>query len=108
MSDIKDELVGFKVNAMEYQTKLTKKYANRKPWQAPNPNEIKSYIPGTVIKFNAKVGQKVKAGESLMVLEAMKMQNQIEMPFDGVVKEICVDTGNKIPKHTIMMIVEPT
>ena len=105
MSD-KEELVGFKVHTLEYQTKITKSYANRKAWQAPNPNEIKSYIPGTIIKVNVKVGDKVKEGESLMVLEAMKMRNQIAMPFNGKVKEICIKEGDRIPKNELMIIIE--
>jgi len=102
----KEELVGFRVHTMEYQTKVTKKYANRKPWQAPDPNEIKSYIPGTIIKINVKVGDQVKEGDSILVLEAMKMQNQIAMPFDGIVKEILVKEGSKIPKNELMVVIE--
>ena len=102
----KEELVGFRVHTMEYQTKVNKMFTNRKPWQAPNPNEIRSYIPGTIIKINVKVGDVVKAGESLLVLEAMKMQNQIEMPFDGKIKEICVSEGDKIPKKELMILIE--
>ncbi len=102
----KEELVGFRLHTMEYQTKVTKKYANRKNWQAPNPNEIKSYIPGTIIKVNVKVGDKVKEGDSLLVLEAMKMQNQIAMPFTGTVKEICVKEGDKIPKNELLVVIE--
>jgi biotin carboxyl carrier protein len=101
-----DELVGFRVHSMEYQTKLTKKYVNRKPWQVPNPNEIRSIIPGTIIKINVSEGQEVKEGESLLVLEAMKMQNQIVMPFDGIVKEICIKEGDKLPKNELMIVIE--
>ncbi len=105
MSD-KEELVGFRLHTMEYQTKVTKKYANRKSWKAPNPNEIISHIPGTIVKINVKVGDKVKEGDSLLVLEAMKMQNQIAMPFDGTVKEILVKEGDKIPKNELMVVIE--
>ncbi|TLX75321.1 biotin/lipoyl-binding protein [Labilibacter sediminis] len=105
MSD-KDELVGFKVHSLEYQTKITKKFANRKPWKTPNPNEIYSYIPGTILQVNVSEGQEVKEGESLLVLEAMKMQNQIEMPFTGKVKKICVGEGDKIPKNELMIVIE--
>ncbi len=103
----KEELTGFRILSMEYQTKITKKYANRKPWKTPNPNEIISHIPGTILKINVKVGDKVKEGKSLLMLEAMKMQNQIAMPFDGTVKEINVKEGDKIPKNTILVVVEP-
>ncbi len=102
----KDELVGFKVHTMEYQTKLTKKYINRKAWKTPDPCEIHSYIPGTVVKINVKVGDVVKEGKSILVLEAMKMQNQIEMPFDGKIKEIYVVEGNRIPKNELMILIE--
>ncbi|MGQ1784362.1 MULTISPECIES: acetyl-CoA carboxylase biotin carboxyl carrier protein subunit [unclassified Saccharicrinis] len=102
----KKELVGFRVHTMEYQTKVTKKYTDRKPWQAPDPCEIRSHIPGTVIKFNVKVGDVVKEGDSIMVLEAMKMLNQITMPFDGKIKEICVKKGDKIPKNELMILIE--
>ncbi|SMO84869.1 Biotin-requiring enzyme [Saccharicrinis carchari] len=102
----KDELVGFQVLSMIYKTKTTKKYLNRKPWQAPDFCEIKSYIPGTIVKINVKVGDKVKEGESLLVLEAMKMLNQIAMPFDGKIKEICVSEGDKVPKNHLMIVIE--
>ena len=102
----KEELADFQVHSMVYKTKLTKKFVNREKWEAPDPNEIRSYIPGTIIKINVKKGQKVKEGESLLVLEAMKMQNQIAMPFDGKVVEICVKEGDKIPKRELMIVVE--
>lgn len=102
----KDELVGFQVLSMIYQTKLTNKYLNRKPWKAPNPFEVHSYIPGTIVKINVKVGDKVKAGKSILVQEAMKMLNQIAMPFDGKIKEICVSTGDKVPKNHLMIVIE--
>ncbi len=105
MSD-KEKLVGFRVHTLEYQTKLTKKFANRKSWKAPNPNEIRSYIPGTIIQINVKEGDKVNEGESLLVLEAMKMQNQILMPFSGKIKEICINEGDKIPKNELMILIE--
>ncbi len=105
MSNKKD-LVGFRLHTMEYQTKMTKKYLNRKAWQTPNPNEIKSHIPGTIIKINVSVGDKVKEGNSLLVLEAMKMQNQIAMPFDGKIKEICIKEGDRIPKNELMIVIE--
>jgi len=102
----KDELVGFKVLSMVYNTKITTKYKNRKPWQAPNPCEVHSYIPGTIIKINVKVGDKIKEGEPILVLEAMKMLNQIAMPFDGTIKQICVSEGDKVPKNELMIVVE--
>ena len=58
------------------------------------------------VEVNVKVGDVVKAGESIMVLESMKMQNQIAMPHDGKIRTIHVAAGDRIPKHHLMIEVE--
>ena len=100
------EFVDFAVTARKYKTLLTKKFINRKEWETPNPNNIKSNIPGTIIELNVKPGQKVKQGELLLRLEAMKMQNRIDMPFDGIIKSVNVNVGEKIPKNFLMIEIE--
>lgn len=105
MSNEKD-LVGFRVQSLEYQTKLTKKFANRKPWKEPNPLEIHSYIPGTIIEIQIEEGQYLKEGENILVLQAMKMLNQITMPFDAKVKKIYIKEGDKVPKNELMILLE--
>ena len=105
MSQEKDnqELVDFAVEARKYKTQLTENYKARKPWVAPDPKEVKAYIPGTIVSVAVKPGDSVKQGEVLLVLEAMKMQNCIEMPFDGVIKAVHVVPGDVIPKHFLMV-----
>ncbi|MDR1699365.1 MAG: acetyl-CoA carboxylase biotin carboxyl carrier protein subunit [Prevotellaceae bacterium] len=100
------EFVDFVVTARKYKTKLTTKYLERKPWVKPNPKEILSYIPGTIVKIFVSEGQKVKKGGDLLLLEAMKMQNRIKMPFDGTIKAIKVSEGDRIPKNTLMIEIE--
>ncbi len=102
----KNELVDFAVTARKYKTLLTEKFKNRTVWEKPNECEIKSHIPGTIIEVDVKEGQKVKKGELLLRLEAMKMQNKIEMPFDGIIKKINVKIGEKIPKNFLMIEIE--
>ena len=48
-----------------FQTTLTKKHLERKPWQPENPKHIKSSIPGTIVEVCVKEGQKVEAGDML-------------------------------------------
>lgn len=91
------------IAAGKYKTKVTKKFQNRKPWTAPNPNLIMAVIPGTVIDVFVKPGQSVKKGETLLILEAMKMQNQILMPFNGKIKSVFVKAEEKVPKKFIMI-----
>ena len=97
------ELVDFQILARKYKTTLTNKYMNRKFYVAPNPNEIISVIPGTVIKILIKEGQKIKQGKTLLIVESMKMLNAIVMPFDGKILKINIKEGEKIPKGYVMI-----
>ncbi len=104
--DTEKELVDFRVHSLIYQTKLTKKFENRQAYKAPNPDHVLSHIPGTIVNIFVEEGQEVKQGESLLILEAMKMQNQVTMPKDGVIKSIKVKVGDRIPKNHIMVVVK--
>ncbi len=106
MENEKQEYVDFAVTARKYKTLLTKKYKNRKVWVDPNPNEIQSIIPGTILKIFVKEGDVVKEGSPLMILEAMKMQNRIEMPFTARIKKINVEIGVRVPKDSLMIELE--
>ena len=95
------------VQGVQYETTLTKKYRNRKPWKMPNLNLIYSFIPGTVIDVLVKQGEKVKQGETLMILDAMKMYNNVLMPFDGEVVKINVVPNDKVSKNQAMIEIRP-
>ena len=102
-----EEYVDFAVTARKYKTLLTKKFEDRKPWVNPSPYEIHSFIPGTIIKIFVKEGQLVKEGEPILILEAMKMQNRIEMPFTARIKNIYIKEGQKLPKEFLMIELAP-
>ena len=90
-----------------YQTKYTRKFENRPVWQKPDPNKIYSFIPGTVIDIYVKPKQKAKEGETILLLEAMKMQNQVRMPFDGEIVKLHVKKDETIPKKHLMVEIKP-
>jgi len=100
------ELVDFAVTARKYKTLLTNKYKNRKEWVDPNPYEVQSYIPGTIIKVWVKEGEIVSEGAPLLILEAMKMQNRIQMPFTARVKKVNICEGDRVPKDMVMIELE--
>lgn len=95
------------VQGAKYETTLTNKFRNRKVWQPHNPNLIVSFIPGTIIDVMVKTGQKVKAGETILVLEAMKMHNNVLMPFDGEIVKINVKNDEIVPKNHVMIEIKP-
>ncbi|MFO7842634.1 MAG: acetyl-CoA carboxylase biotin carboxyl carrier protein subunit [Bacteroidales bacterium] len=93
----------FVVDGDKYRTLLTDKFKNRKKWEEPDERKIYSEIPGTVIKIHVEEGQKVKEGDLMMVLEAMKMKNKILFLSDGVVKKIHIKESERIPKGKLIM-----
>lgn len=94
------------IDSSLYQTRISTKFENRKPYQPVDPKIILSFIPGTVLDIFVTVGQEVKKGQELMILEAMKMQNRLKCIMDGKVKSIAVNKGAKVSKGTVLLELE--
>lgn len=94
------------IDGSKYRTYFNKKYEMRKQWEKHNPNKLTAFIPGTIVKVHVKIGQKVKQGDPLVILDAMKMKNIIFSPIDGVVKSLEVKEGQRVPKGFVMAEVE--
>jgi biotin carboxyl carrier protein len=82
-----------------YQTILTRKYTLRKAYVPNNPKIIRAVIPGTVRKLLIKKKGKIKKGDPILILDAMKMNNQIISPFNGVIKDVFVKDGDMVGKN---------
>ena len=65
---------------------------------------VKSPLPGTVVKVNVKEGDHVSAGQTLVVLEAMKMEIEASAPVDGTVKSIAVATGATVNTDDLLVV----
>nr|WP_319999277.1 biotin/lipoyl-containing protein [uncultured Draconibacterium sp.] len=102
------ELKSLVIQGAVYKTTYTKRFENRVKYVTPDPNELYSFIPGTIIDIFVKTKQKVKEGETLLLLEAMKMENQVRMPFDGEIVKIHVKKGEVIPNRHLMIEIKPT
>ena len=101
-----EKLEKFILNGVEYKARLTEKWKNRKKWEEPNPMELVSHIPGTIMKVDVKEGQEVKEGDTLLILQAMKMNNKMTAPFSGKIKRVNVKPGDKLPKGAVMIEME--
>lgn len=66
---------------------------------------IPSPMPGTILNVNVSVGQAVKAGDVLMILEAMKMENDISAPCDGTVKQLLVSKGSTVNTDDVLVVI---
>ena len=72
---------------------------------AVSGTQITSPMPGTILKLNVAVGQSVKAGDVVLILEAMKMENEIVAPCDGTVMQILVSKGSTVDTDQILAVV---
>lgn len=66
-------------------------------------NAIKAPMPGLILEINVEVGQTVVENDQLLILEAMKMENSIVSPRDGVIKSIVVTQGEAIEKMQLLI-----
>lgn len=73
------------------------------PSSAPAGGEaVKSPMPGTILKVNVKNGDAVKKGQVLMILEAMKMENEIMCPCDGKITSLTVAQGASVESGAVL------
>jgi biotin carboxyl carrier protein len=69
-------------------------------------NAIKAPLPGVITSIEVNVGDEVKAGDTVLVLEAMKMANNIEAEKDGKVTAICVKAGQTVMEDDALVVIE--
>lgn len=100
-SDSKLEKIN--INHSVYTTRISESFRNKVPYSPPDKSRMMSFIPGTVIEVLVKEGDKVKKGDVVLVLEAMKMKNRLKCELSGIIKKINVEPGEKVPKGTLLM-----
>ena len=70
---------------------------------AGNGTSVKSPLPGTITAVNVKVGDKVNNGDTVVVLEAMKMQNNIEAETTGTITSVAVSAGDSVMEGSVLV-----
>ncbi len=66
---------------------------------------VTAMLPGVVVKILVSVGDEIRAGDPIMVVESMKMENEIVSPYDGVVREIRVKEGQRIEAGDVLAVI---
>ncbi|MCX2481711.1 biotin/lipoyl-binding protein [Pedobacter sp. MC2016-15] len=104
-----DKTVAVKVNGRLYEVTVEDQYDRLLKAMGLNgvagklALEIKAPMPGLVLSINVSEGQEIKKGDSLLVLEAMKMENMLKATTDGVVKKIFAGKGDKVEKGQVLI-----
>ena len=123
INGIEDTIADVEVNGTPYKVEMNKPTKKqvvtiKRPAQAAvapiaRPQQtsagasgLRSPLPGVILEIFCKVGDPVKRGQKVMVLEAMKMENVINTDRDGVIKEIKVNKGDSVLEGADLVIIE--
>ena len=127
IGDIEDNIAHVEVNGTHYKVEMEKKpkaavkpvvvrpmpNAPAAPTQvvkpaapAPGKSGVKSPLPGVILDIKVNVGDAVKKGQTIIILEAMKMENNINADKDGKITAINVNKGDSVLEGTDLVIIE--
>jgi Acetyl/propionyl-CoA carboxylase, alpha subunit len=70
------------------------------------PTHVRAIIPGRIVSVSVVPGDPVEAGQQLLVVEAMKMQNELRAPRDGIVSSVAVGAGGTIEVGDLLLVLE--
>lgn len=76
------------------------------PAAAGEGTAVEAPMPGTILKVLVSNGQAVKSGDAVVVLEAMKMENEISAPCDGTVTSVCVNNGDSVDAGKVLLTIK--
>jgi biotin carboxyl carrier protein len=108
-SDFSSKLYTVKLNNNTYKVKIQSeldlliKEMGFSLGKSKTVNEIKAPMPGLILDIAVKVGQEVQENDSLLVLEAMKMENNITSPRNGIIKSININKGDAVDKGILLI-----
>ncbi len=102
-----DVLVAGRIFHLESVDERTRLLAGSAKIATSGPQTVEAEMPGKVVKVIFEVGAEVVEGEGVLIIEAMKMENEILAPIDGVVKEVSVAEGDTVEAGTSLFTVDP-
>ena len=125
IGDIDENIAHVEVNGTPYKVEMEKapkvvvKPVVRPTTPAPAPTPVvkpaapstgksgvKSPLPGVILDIKVNVGDTVKKGQTIIILEAMKMENNIDADRAGVVKEVCIQQGATVMEGDNLIVIE--
>lgn len=107
--DSANKIVSLKVNNKPYDIQVKDKFdlllskLGMADLTSKKISDLKAPMPGLVVDVLVEEGQEVKEGDSLLILEAMKMENSLKSPIDGIVKSIAVSTTDTVEKNQVLL-----
>lgn len=101
-----EETGKLRIDDAVYETEVPESFRNKNFRGMPDPREIRAFIPGTIIEVRVSKGQIIDKEQVILVLEAMKMYNEITSRIRGTIREINVSPGDRVEKNQLMIKLE--
>jgi acetyl/propionyl-CoA carboxylase alpha subunit len=111
--DYGNKIFVFRINGERYEVKIADEFdqtVERLGLHAQTSakfKDLKAPMPGLVLDIMVEIGQKIQKGDSLLILEAMKMENVLKSPGEGVVKKVKIEKGAAVNKGQVLLEMEP-
>ena len=120
IGDIEDNIAHVEVNGTHYNVEMEKKQKAAAPIARPRPaavaakpvakpaaakGGVKSPLPGVILDIKVKEGDEVKKGQTVIILEAMKMENEILAPKNGTITQVLVSKGSTVDTGAPMVVI---
>lgn len=109
--DDEDHTIAVMMNGRLYETQVLDErallMAQRRGGLGNSSGEVHSPMPGLIVQVSVEDGQEVKQGQTIVILESMKMQNELKAPIDGTVSSIHVEAGQTVDKNAFLIEIEP-
>jgi biotin carboxyl carrier protein len=108
--DIAAKTVRLKINGHLYEVQVKDRFdlllekMGMSHAAASKVNDIKAPMPGLIVGISVEPGTSVNKGDTVLILEAMKMENVIKAPGDGVVKAIKIEKGDRVEKGQVLVV----
>jgi biotin carboxyl carrier protein len=99
------DLDRFTIDGTDYETEVPRDRFRPFPGLS-DPRDVKAFIPGTVVDVRVKEGEKVSPGQVLLLLDAMKMHNEVCAGLQGRVRQVLVSRGDRVEKSQLLLILE--
>ncbi|GAB4045345.1 acyl-CoA carboxylase biotin carboxyl carrier protein subunit [Spirosoma litoris] len=104
-----EKTVTLKINGHIYPVKLKDRFdqllekMGMSTLASAKINELKAPMPGLIVGISVQPGDEVRKGDSLLILEAMKMENMLKAPADATIKTIRVSKGDRVEKGQVLV-----
>ncbi len=104
--EVHKEFKASKTPTLVRKTVVTPKGSDKIQKSGGIASPVKAPLPGVIIQIFAKVGDSVSKGQNLLIMEAMKMENNVLSEKDGVVKSVKVATGDNVLQGDVLIEIE--